>query len=336
MSRVNGEAQAHRRSGDEDRVFAKRRQDWLNAVARDPRLPLLAKVVAIVLASHWNRYSDDAFPSVELICKEAGDAKLRSVQRALSALEEAGYISRKHRGRSISTLYRFKQPCAKPQDGPVRQGRTETPAAPRDEADATATVAPADGRAPEKGDTDGTLFRKGVTPERVTPERVTPEKGDTWGKKGCHSCGALTPEGTSEDGGGGGRAREGAKILSFRRRPDRDPLYVAVLVAVGLDPEGPLPPRWRAPAAEIHVCGWRGLGLSDEQILDIVAESERHARDPAGGPEAFDREMQRQAARLAAPPLQPIEMGTRHENRSTSRQSRAERKHAAWMFGAQL
>jgi len=129
-----------------------------------------------------------------------------------------------------------------------------------------------------------------------------------------------------------GDAREGAEIVPF----PRDPLYVSVLAALGRDPDGPLPPRWRAPAAELHVCGWRSLGLSDERILDIVAETERHARDPAGGPEAFDREMQRQATALAAPPLQPAEPGTyRHENRS-SRQSRAERKFAAWMSGAQL
>jgi hypothetical protein len=126
------------------------------------------------------------------------------------------------------------------------------------------------------------------------------------------------------------RARTGAHA--------RDPLFRRILIAAGYDPDGAaLPPRWQPPGAEAHVLGWRTLGLRDDQIeLTVVENRKRHAGELPSTPAAFDRAMQRQAAELAAPPLQPAPQhgGTTDANRRRGRRSRADDNLDAFLRGA--
>jgi DNA-binding transcriptional MerR regulator len=79
-----------------------------------------------------------------------------------------------------------------------------------------------------------------------------------------------------------------------------DGLFGALLFALGLDPEGPLPGWWQGWPPREHVRRWQmELGLSVEDILE-AAEASRHEHpEPPDGPKALDRVMQRAAQRKA-------------------------------------
>jgi hypothetical protein len=79
-----------------------------------------------------------------------------------------------------------------------------------------------------------------------------------------------------------------------------DGLFGALLSALGLDPEVPLPGWWQGRPPREHVRRWQTeLGLSAEDILE-TAEASRHEHpEPPDGPKALDRVMQRAAQRKA-------------------------------------
>lgn len=110
------------------------------------------------------------------------------------------------------------------------------------------------------------------------------------------------------------------KEEEYAREAKTDPkadLFLNVLAACGMN-GGPLPTYWMPPAAEVHVSRWRSLGLTDEEILSVVRESQRDKPERPRGPKAFDGAM----ARLARAKTEPIqESTTRTGGRSHERQA---------------
>lgn len=68
-------------------------------------------------------------------------------------------------------------------------------------------------------------------------------------------------------------------------------LYDAVLAAAAVR-QDPLPAYWMPPMAIIEVVRWRGLGLSDAEIVEIARISYAKGLDPPRGPKALERRMQ--------------------------------------------
>lgn len=67
-------------------------------------------------------------------------------------------------------------------------------------------------------------------------------------------------------------------------------LYEAVLAASGVRQEA-LPAYWMPPMAIIEVARWRGLGLADEEIVDVARSVRKGKKDPPNGPRALERFM---------------------------------------------
>ncbi|PRX33969.1 Helix-turn-helix domain-containing protein [Meinhardsimonia xiamenensis] len=111
--------------------------------------------------------------------------------------------------------------------------------------------------------------------------------------------------------GGGGEARACASNPPDTTSGGLDQLFDRVLFAAG-HRSGHLPARWMPPAALLHVAGWRSLGLSDDEIVRAVTETQANYREPSRGPEAFDFAMKRFAeekARAAAGVAAPVAGG---------------------------
>jgi hypothetical protein len=82
-------------------------------------------------------------------------------------------------------------------------------------------------------------------------------------------------------------------------------LYERVLAAVGLQSRGQLPAYWMPPSAIFHVARWRGLGLFDDEIVEVARQSRRKHPEPPGGPKALDRAMHITAGVKNLPKLEP-------------------------------
>jgi len=83
---------------------------WRRAVLAAPGLTDAQKVVAFALAEHMNRDGGSCWPSVETLGVEVTLTR-RSVQRALAALQAAGWIDRQLGvGRGRSSHYRASFP----------------------------------------------------------------------------------------------------------------------------------------------------------------------------------------------------------------------------------
>lgn len=85
-------------------------------------------------------------------------------------------------------------------------------------------------------------------------------------------------------------------------------LYEAVLAAAEIDWSRDVTGRWLGSTQRWHVRRWRDLGLSQEEILGIIAES-RPRGSPPGSLSYFDAAMQRAAGRKSAPPLEAAAPG---------------------------
>jgi DNA-binding transcriptional regulator YhcF (GntR family) len=87
--RTNVNAQAPQSSSKKfaARVFAYNKQ-----VRCDRKLPSAAKVIAAVIADHWNEESGEAHPSTSTIAKEAGLSQ-PTVRRMLPNLVERGHVA---------------------------------------------------------------------------------------------------------------------------------------------------------------------------------------------------------------------------------------------------
>ena len=76
-----------------------------------------------------------------------------------------------------------------------------------------------------------------------------------------------------------------------------------LLKALGFNPKGVLPAWWQGKSAKANVRRWGGdLELSEDQILEIAAETRREHPTPPDGPRALDRAMERAAVRHRSPP----------------------------------
>ena len=75
-----------------------------------------------------------------------------------------------------------------------------------------------------------------------------------------------------------------------------DDLLGALLLALGLNPEGPLPGWWQGSPPRAHLRRWQDkLGLTGDQIIAVAADTRCQRPAPPIGPKALDRAMKRTA-----------------------------------------
>ncbi|MBN8291901.1 helix-turn-helix domain-containing protein [Rhodobacter sp. NTK016B] len=84
------------------------------------------------------------------------------------------------------------------------------------------------------------------------------------------------------------------------REIDFDRFFAELLSALGLKANATLPAWWQGWPARKHVRRWvNDLGLSEDRILEVAAESRADHPNPPDGPKALDRFMERAAGRDA-------------------------------------
>lgn len=94
-----------------------------------------------------------------------------------------------------------------------------------------------------------------------------------------------------------------------RGGPTEDPAsYEAVLAAAEIDWTRDVTGKWLGSTQRWHARRWRELGLSQKEILGVIAES-RPRGSPPGSLSYFDAAMQRAAGRKSAPPLEAAAPG---------------------------
>jgi len=122
-------------------------------------------------------------------------------------------------------------------------------------------------RAAKKAATARNNGRKGGNPTLCNlSENSALDKGGVKGEVKTQK-----PEARSQiEGGGGARARDHAPTHA---RGDIITTY------------------WMPPTAIIEVARWRGLGLTDEEIIEVAKGSRRAKREPPNGPKALERFM---------------------------------------------
>jgi hypothetical protein len=82
------------------------------------------------------------------------------------------------------------------------------------------------------------------------------------------------------------------------RDSDSDRFFAELLTALGFAANATLPAWWQGWPARVHVRRWRDdLGLSEDRILEVAAETRRDHPNPPDGPKALDRFMERAAQR---------------------------------------
>lgn len=76
--------------------------------------------------------------------------------------------------------------------------------------------------------------------------------------------------------------------------------FGSLLVALGFDPDVPLPGWWQGLPPREHVRRWQtDLGLTEAEILEAAEASRQDHPEPPDGPKGLDRIMQRAAQRKA-------------------------------------
>ena len=76
--------------------------------------------------------------------------------------------------------------------------------------------------------------------------------------------------------------------------------FGSLLLALGFDPDGPLPGWWQGWPPREHVRRWQtDLGLTEKDILEAAEASRQDHPEPPDGPKGLDRIMQRAAQRKA-------------------------------------
>jgi hypothetical protein len=84
------------------------------------------------------------------------------------------------------------------------------------------------------------------------------------------------------------------------RDSDFDRFFAELLNALGLKANAALPAWWQGSPARSHVRRWiDDLGLAEDRILEVAAETRSDHPDPPDGPKALDRAMERAAQRDA-------------------------------------
>lgn len=85
------------------------------------------------------------------------------------------------------------------------------------------------------------------------------------------------------------------------REAEFDRFFAELLAALGFAANATLPAWWQGWPARTHVRRWRDdLGLSNQRILEVAAETRRDHPNPPDGPKALDRFMERASARDAS------------------------------------
>lgn len=102
-------------SGD---THTSNRFKWLEAITADGRLHSTAIRVAVVIASHLNRKTGEAFPSIKTIAAKSATPE-RSVERAIAELCKAGYLDRRRGG--FSQPNRYAIPESSPHHGIIEE-----------------------------------------------------------------------------------------------------------------------------------------------------------------------------------------------------------------------
>ncbi len=83
-----------------------------------------------------------------------------------------------------------------------------------------------------------------------------------------------------------------------RRERVDDQFFGSLLMALGFDPDGPLPDWWQGWPPREHAGRWiDDLGLSEAEIIETAKGSRQYHPEPPDGPKALDRVMQRTAQR---------------------------------------
>ena len=90
--------------------WVKRKLDWLEAVAEDPRTRGLPGAIAVKLATRYlNSRSEEAWPGIERLAEELR-ANPRNIRRAINVLVASGWLGRERGGgRGKSNHYRIKE-----------------------------------------------------------------------------------------------------------------------------------------------------------------------------------------------------------------------------------
>jgi hypothetical protein len=84
------------------------------------------------------------------------------------------------------------------------------------------------------------------------------------------------------------------------RDSDFDRFFAELLGALGFAANASLPAWWQGEPARLHVRRWiDDLGLSEDRIIKVAAETRRNHPNPPDGPKALDRFMERAAQRDA-------------------------------------
>ena len=84
------------------------------------------------------------------------------------------------------------------------------------------------------------------------------------------------------------------------RDSDFDRFFAELLNALGFAANATLPAWWQGWPARLHVQRWRDdLGLSEDRIVEVAAESRGDHPNPPDGPKALNRFMERAAQRDA-------------------------------------
>ena len=84
------------------------------------------------------------------------------------------------------------------------------------------------------------------------------------------------------------------------RDADFDRLFAELLAALGFAANATLPAWWQGWPAKLHVQRWiDDLGLTEDRIIEVAAESRGDHPNPPDGPKALDRFMERAARRDA-------------------------------------
>ncbi|NBW13847.1 MAG: hypothetical protein EBR82_38180 [Caulobacteraceae bacterium] len=97
-----------------------------------------------------------------------------------------------------------------------------------------------------------------------------------------------------------------------------DQHFDAVRQAAG-QTNGFLPSAWMPHVAQHHVARWETeLGLTRQQVLDVVRAVARRQSGPVKSPRYFDGPMQDLARELAAPPMQPAQGAGPYRSPGTS------------------
>ncbi len=230
-------------------------------------------------------FADDqgrCWPSMKAVAAKARISE-RGAQKAIRRLEAAGYI----RVITGGGRHGCNQYAINPEPDTVN-----TDAKPR-----TGNPEPHSG-----GERENTKPRTGVqkTPNGGSPEPsrtvIEPSKEEEAADaRACEDASRHSPTQPKSDNASCGSMPA----------PDADELYDRVLAAAGHASGRQLPTWWMPPAAILHVQRWRDLGISDDEIVEVVRQTQARFDGLTGGPKAFDRAMAAYAAEKAEPALTP-------------------------------